>query len=95
MEQPIIITFNIRIEVFKNGWCPAMNLIFGTALRASKEFEGKIEINEFETIDRETFNEQGIMDALFIDGKEVRTGPPPPYEKIRRKIEKRVKKLQK
>jgi len=35
----------------------------------------------------------GIADGLFIDGKQVRTGPPPSYEKVRRIIEKRVNRL--
>ncbi len=35
----------------------------------------------------------GIYDGLFVDGKEVRTGPPPSYEKIERLIRKRVKRL--
>ena len=35
----------------------------------------------------------GQTDAIFIDGKQVRTGPPPSYEKIRKMIEKRAKKL--
>jgi hypothetical protein len=85
----------VNVTVFRNGWCPAMNLVYERALRASKEFEGKVDIKEFETIHRETFNEWGIMDGLFIDGKEVNTGPPPSFKKIKKKIEKRVKKLQK
>ncbi len=43
--------------------------------------------------DKETFLEWGIADALFIDNKQVRTGPPPSYEKIKKKISKRVGKL--
>jgi len=43
--------------------------------------------------DRETFLERGISDSPSIDGKEVRTGPPPSYEKVKGLIEKRVKKL--
>lgn len=35
----------------------------------------------------------GIHDGLFIDGKKVNTGPPPSYDKVRRKIGKRVKRL--
>jgi hypothetical protein len=30
--------------------------------------------------------EWGITDGLFIDGREMRVGPPPDYEKIRKKI---------
>lgn len=32
----------------------------------------------------------GSSDALFVDGKAVRTGPPPSYEKIRSIIAKRT-----
>jgi hypothetical protein len=32
-------------------------------------------------------------DFLFIDGKEVRTGPPPSSEKLKGVIENRVKRL--
>ena len=35
----------------------------------------------------------GISDALFINGKQVRTGPPPSYEKIKKLIGKRERKL--
>jgi len=37
--------------------------------------------------------EWGIADALYIDDKEVRTGPPPSYKKIKKKIARQVKKL--
>jgi hypothetical protein len=39
------------------------------------------------------FRVWAIAYALFIDGRAVRTGPPPSYEKIRRLIEKRVRRL--
>ena len=48
---------------------------------------------EIHTNDREHFLEWGITDALFIDNKEMRTGPPPSYEKIKNRIAKRVKRL--
>jgi N-acetylglutamate synthase-like GNAT family acetyltransferase len=83
----------VKVAIFRNGWCPVMDLAYERAVRASKEFEGKVEIKEFKTIDREIVHEWGIFDGLFIDGKEVRTGPPPPYVKIKRKIEKRIKRL--
>ncbi len=40
--------------------------------------------------DREVVNEWGIFDGLFIDGKELRVGPPPTYKKIRNKIAKKA-----
>ena len=39
--------------------------------------------------------EWGISDALYIDNKAVRTGPPPSYEKIKKKITRKVRKLPK
>ena len=81
----------INITMFRNGWCPAMNLVYERALRASKEFEGKVSIDQYDTIDKEVLNEWGISDGLYIDGRSIRMGPPPSYDKIRKKIEKRAR----
>jgi hypothetical protein len=42
---------------------------------------------------RQNFEEWGIRDALFTDWKEMNIGPPPSYEKLKKKIEKKAKKL--
>lgn len=76
-----------------NGWCPAMNMVHERARRAATECGGRVEFREVRTGDRAVFLEWGMTDALFIDGKEVRNGPPPQYEKIKKKIARRVKKL--
>jgi GNAT superfamily N-acetyltransferase len=76
-----------------NGWCPAMSLVHERARRAAAELGPKVEFREVRTDDRAVLLEWGMSDALFIDGKEVRNGPPPKYEKIKKKIAKRVKKL--
>ncbi|MEA3445039.1 MAG: hypothetical protein U9R19_09985 [Bacteroidota bacterium] len=47
----------------------------------------------FDTTNREIFSEWGISDSIFIDGKELGTGPPKSYRKIKRKIERRLKQL--
>lgn len=83
----------VNISIFNTGWCPAMNIVYERTLRAAKEFEGKVEITEYATLNREIVKEWGITGGLFLDGKEVRTGPPPSYEKIRKKIAGRVKKI--
>jgi len=80
----------VAVTAFLNGWCPAQNMIFERAKRAASEFGDKVEFREIDTFDKETFMEWGIADALFIDNKQVRTGPPPSYEKIRKMIAKRV-----
>lgn len=83
----------VTVTTFVNGWCPAQNIVFERAKRAAGEFGDKVVFNGFDTSDRDVLLEWGIADALFIDGKEIQTGPPPSYEKIRKLIAKRVKKL--
>jgi len=81
----------VNITMFRNGWCPAVNVAFERAIRASLEFQGEINIQEYDSKNREIVNEWGIHEGLYIDGKEVRTGPPASFAKIRRKIAGRVK----
>jgi GNAT superfamily N-acetyltransferase len=81
----------VSITMFRNGWCPAMNLVYERVLRASKDFEDKIVIQQYDTLDREVLNEWGITDGVFVDGRELRMGPPPSYDKIRKKIERRAR----
>jgi len=83
----------VIVTAFLNGWCPSQNIVFERAKRAALEFGDKVIFQEVDTFNRETFLEWGISDALFINGKEIRTGPPPSYEKIKKKIIKRIKKL--
>ncbi|MCX6334539.1 MAG: GNAT family N-acetyltransferase [Bacteroidia bacterium] len=82
----------VNLTMFRNGWCQSVNITCERAKRAALDFPGKIDVQEIDTTDSKILNEYGITDALFIDGKEVMTGPPISYEKIRKKIEKKVKK---
>lgn len=92
-KKPGLIDGKVTVTSFINGWCPAQNIVYERAKRVSQEFGDKVEFKEVSTIDKDNLYEWGITDALFIDGKEVRTGPPPSYDKIRKIISKRVKKL--
>ena len=92
-KKPERVPGRVTITSFVNGWCPAQNLVYERAKRAAAAFDERVVFEEFDTADRATFLEWGIWDALFIDGKEVRTGPPPSYEKLKGLIEKRVRKL--
>jgi len=83
----------VIVTSFINGWCPAQNITFERAKRAASEFGDKVEFQEIHTFERDVFLEWGISDALFIDGNQIRTGPPPSYKKIRKKISKKVKRL--
>ncbi|MFW9927972.1 MAG: GNAT family N-acetyltransferase [Candidatus Thorarchaeota archaeon] len=92
MRKPESIPGKVTVTAFINGWCPAQNIVFERAKKAANEFGDKVEFQKIDTFNRETFEEWGIYDALFIDGKEVRTGPPPTYEDLLKKIRKRIKK---
>jgi len=82
----------VVVTAFKNGWCPAQNIVFERAKRAAAEFGDAVEFRGINTFDRDVFLEWGIYDGLFIDDKKIRTGPPPSYKKIKKRIAKQVKK---
>jgi len=92
-KKPETIPGKVTVTAFLNGRCPAQNMVLERAKRAAAEFGDAVVFRQVDTYDREVFSEWGIADALFIDDKQVRTGPPPPYEKVKRLIARRVKKL--
>jgi len=87
----------VTVTAFLNGWCPAMNLVFERAKRAASqpEFQDKVVFQEIDTFDRNVLLDWGISDALFIDDKEVRTGPPPTFKKLKKLIQRRANKVKK
>ncbi|MFQ6092328.1 MAG: hypothetical protein ACE5OR_06540 [bacterium] len=92
-KKPGTTSGKVTVTAFLNGWCPAQNMVFERAKRVASEFRGKVAFREIDTSDRKVFLEWGIADGLFVDEKQVRTGPPPSYEKIKRMVAKKVKKL--
>ncbi len=92
-KKPEPVPGKVTVTSFMNGWCPAQNMVFERAKRAAAGFGDTVEFQEFNTSETEVLQEWGLIDALFIDGRQVRTGPPPSYEKIRKKIRKKVRKL--
>lgn len=92
-KKPEPVPGKVTVTSFMNGWCPAQNMVFERAKRAAAGFGDTVEFQEFNTSEPEVLQEWGLTDALFIDGRQVRTGPPPSYEKIRKKIRKKVRKL--
>jgi len=92
-KTPGRIPGKVSVACFVSGWCPSMNIVYERAKRAAAEFGDRVEFTEYDTLDRRVFHEWGMMDALFVDDREVRTGPPPSYDKIRKKISKRIQRL--
>jgi GNAT superfamily N-acetyltransferase len=91
-KRPAKIEGRVAVDAFVHGWCPAMNMTFERAKRACAEFGDAVEFRPVRTLDRRVFQEWGIADGVYIDGKPVRTGPPPSYKKLRKKIGKKIKK---
>ena len=83
----------VTVTAFISGWCPAQNLVYERAKRASAQFGDKVVFEIIDTSVREVFLEWGVSDGVFIDGKQISNGPPLPYEKIMNKVAKKVKKL--
>lgn len=92
-KRPDTIPGKVAVTSFRNGWCPAQNLVYERAKRAALDAGDSVVFRQIDTSDRAVFLEWGISDALFIDDKQIRTGPPPSYAKIRKAIDKRVRKL--
>lgn len=84
----------VTVTSFNSGWCSAGNMVHERAKRASAMFGDRVRFEFVDTMDRATMLEWGISDALFVDAKQVRTGPPPSFDKIKGIIERRVRKLQ-
>jgi len=83
----------VTVTAFVNGWCQAQNIVCERAKRASAELGDKVVFQEIDTFDKEVLSKWGISDALFINDKEIRTGPPPSYKKIKRLIARKVKRV--
>jgi len=92
-KKPEPIPGKVLVTAFVDGWCQVMNIVHERAKRAAAELGDQVVFQVIDTSDREVFKEWGISDAVFIDDKELRSGPPPSYEKVKKRIAKKVKKL--
>jgi GNAT superfamily N-acetyltransferase len=90
-KRPEPVENKAAVTVFLNGWCPVMNMTFERAKRAAAEIGDKVVFRSVDTFDRAAVDEWGIVDALFIDAKQMRTGPPPSYKKIHKAIAKKAR----
>jgi len=83
----------LTVTLFINGWCSYYNQLLDKVKKAIISHEDKIIFDLIDTSDNNVLHEWGISDGLFINGKEVKFGPPPSYEKIKKIINKNIKKL--
>lgn len=92
-KKPELKEGKVNISLFVNGWCPAQNMVYERTKRAMVDYIDRIELNEYRTDNKDVQREWGLTDAVFIDKKQIRSGPPTSYKKIRRLIERKIKKI--
>ena len=81
----------VNVTAFVNGWCMAMNLAVERVRRAASELGDRVVYREIDVSEHAAVAEWGRSDEIFVDGKQVRTGPPPSYAKLRALIEKQIR----
>ncbi len=92
-RRPEPVAGKVLVTGCLSGWCPAQNLAFERARRAAAPFGDLVECRVVDTTVRETMLAWGECDALFVDGRRVRTGPPPSEAKLAALIRKRVRRV--
>jgi GNAT superfamily N-acetyltransferase len=91
-KKPVPENGFLKVTCLVNGWCPAQNLACERMKRAAAEYGDAVRFEEIDTEDRDALREWGSADALFVDDKLIPTGPPPSYAKLKRIVEKRIRK---
>lgn len=92
-KLPELVEGKVVVTGCVNGWCPAMSLGFERARKIAAGFGGRVECRKVDTADRATMLAWGESDALFVDARRVRLGPPPSEAKLAALIGRRVRRL--
>jgi hypothetical protein len=94
-KKPERIPGKVVVTALANGWCSGTNGMIERAKKISNELGNKVVYREIDMTNRESVREWGLSDGLFVDDRNIYKGPPLSEEKIRKAIEKKVRKLQK
>lgn len=81
----------VLVTACRNGWCPAMNATHERMRRAVGRFPGQVHLRVVDTRDALNRAEWGCTDGLFVDGAEVRMGPPPSESTLARGLAEQVR----
>lgn len=92
-KKPQPVKGKVLVTALVHGWCSGINGMIERAKRVSDEIGDKVIYREIDMTSREAQREWGLSDGLFVDDKNIYRGPPLSYDKIRRVIERKVKKL--
>ncbi len=88
---PAIEADGIEVIAFKNGWCPAANLVYERARRAAEELGTEVHLTTIDTSDRDTMIRCGRSDEVLVGGRPLQRGAPPSYARVRRRIAKELR----
>jgi len=83
----------VTVTAFRNGWCPASNLVFERARKAAEELGERVVFVTIDVADKKDLVHYGHTDGVFVDGKPIQRGAPPSYGTIKKKMEKRLQRL--
>lgn len=84
----------VTMTAYLSGWCPAMNLTYERSRRVAEDLGEPVVFVPIDTSDPAAMRRHGQNDAVFLDGKKLQRGAPPSYDKIRKKTQKRVRRVQ-
>ncbi len=92
-KKPVLVAGKVTVTACCSGWCMAMNLVYERAKQAAEELGEQVLFREIDTSDRAMVAAWGVSDGVFVDNKQINAGPPPSYDKIKRIIEGRLRRL--
>ena len=92
-KKPEKIPGKVVVTALAHGWCSGINGMIQRAETICNELGEKVVFNEIDMTSREAVREWGLSDGLFVDNKNIYKGPPLNHEKIRKAIEKKLRKL--
>ncbi len=81
----------VEVTAFISGWCPAANLVYERARRASEELGTEVHFTTIDTSDRDTMIRCGRSDEVLVNGRPLQRGAPPSYKAVRRKLAKQLR----
>ncbi|MEN8114094.1 MAG: hypothetical protein ABFS21_06870, partial [Actinomycetota bacterium] len=91
--KPLPVEGKVAVTAFVNGWCPAQNIVYERAKRAAAALGDDVVFGSHDTSEQAAMIRCGESDCVYLDGKPLQKGPPPSYEKIHKKMAKRVSRL--
>lgn len=91
--RPERVPGKVAVTAFVNGWCPANNIVYERAKRAAASLGDDVVFATTDTSEQADMVRCGQSDCVFVDGKVLQKGPPLSYERVHKKLARRVARL--